>query len=299
MTAYILRRLLLMVPVALFLTIILFAVLRLTPGDPAPIELGEQATPDNVAALRHELGLDKPLPAQYAIWLSHIVHGDLGKSLANGQPVLSAIENRLPATLELGILAFILHVVLAAALGSLAAVYRRSMFGPLTTLFASVFVSLPGFFFAVLLVLIFAIKLRLLPVSGYAPLYGSEADPSANLRHVVLPMLALAIPETAGLARLIRSSLLATLYSDYVRTARGKGLSEWTIVSRHAMRNAMLPVNTNLGLGHLISGAFIVEYIFAWPGAGAWRSMPCPRVTTRSCRASSFVAPCRSWLRRC
>lgn len=270
MTAYVLRRILFMLPVALFLTIILFAVLRLTPGDPAQIELGEQATPDTVAALHHELGLDRPLPVQYGIWLGHLLRGDLGKSLRNRQPVLSAIGERLPATLELGALAYVLHLILALGLGTLAAVYRRSLIGPFTTLFASVFVSLPGFFFAILLVLVFAVKLRLLPVSGYAPLYGDDADLGANLQHVILPVLALAIPETAALARLVRSSLLDTLASDYIRTARAKGLSEQLLIMRHAMRNALLPVLTSLGLqlGFLFSGAFIVEYIFAWPGVG-------------------------------
>jgi len=270
MTAYILRRLLLMIPSAFFVTAILFVVLRLTPGDPAQIELGEQATPDTIAALHHELGLDRPLAFQYEIWVARILHGDLGKSLANRQPVRQAIADRLPATLELGTLAFLFHLVLAMLVGVLAALYRRSIIGPLTTLFASFFVALPGFFFAILLVLVFSITLRLLPISGYAPFYGRDADLVENLRHVVLPMLALGLPETAGLARLIRSSLLETLYSDYMRTARGKGLSEWTLITRHALRNSALPVITNLGLnlGFLFSGAFIVETIFAWPGVG-------------------------------
>jgi peptide/nickel transport system permease protein len=270
MTAYILRRVLLMVPAVLFVTAILFVVLRLTPGDPAQIELGEQATPETITALHHELGLDRPMAVQYEIWVARILHGDLGKSLANHQPVLQAIGDRLPATLELGTFAFLLHLILAMLVGILAAVYRRSIIGPLTTLFASVFVALPGFFFAILLVLVFAITLRLLPISGYAPYYGNDADLGDNLRHVILPMLALGLPETAGLARLIRSSLLETLYSDYIRTARGKGLSEWTLITRHALRNAALPVITALGLnlGFLFTGAFIVEYIFAWPGVG-------------------------------
>jgi len=259
-----------MVPAAFFVTAILFVVLRLTPGDPAQIELGEQATPDTIAALHHELGLDRPLVIQYEIWVARILHGDLGKSLANQQPVRQAIADRLPATLELGTLAFLFHIVLAMLVGVLAAVYRRSIIGPLTTLFASVFVALPGFFFAILLVLVFSVTLRLLPISGYAPFYGNDVDLVENLRHVVLPMLALGLPETAGLARLIRSSLLETLYSDYMRTARGKGLSEWTLVTRHALRNAALPVITALALnlGFLFSGAFIVETIFAWPGVG-------------------------------
>lgn len=269
MTTYILRRIAFMVPVAFFLTVILFAVLRLTPGDPAQIELGEQATPDTVAALHHELGLDRPWPLQYGIWLGHLPRGDFGRSLRNRQPVLTAIGERLPATLELGILAYVLHLILALALGTLAAVHRRSVIGPFTTLFASIFVSLPGFFFAILLVLVFSIKLRLLPVSGYAPFYGDGADLGSNLRHVLLPVIALAIPETAGLTRLVRSTLLETLSTDYIRTARAKGISEWPVITRHAMRNALLPVITSLGLqlGFLLSGSFIVETIFAWPGA--------------------------------
>jgi len=270
MTGYVVRRIMLMVPVAFFLTLILFIILRLTPGDPAQVVLGEQATPETVAALHHELGLDQPLPVQYAIWLGRIVHGDLGRSLSNRQPVLASIEERLPATLELGALAFVAHVGGALVLGVFAAVYRRSILGPLTTLSASVFFSLPSFFFAILLVLLFAIKLRLLPVSGYAPLTGPDADLRENLRHVTLPMLSLAIPQTAALARLVRSSLLDTLYSDYIRTARAKGLSEWVVIGRHAMRNSALPLITEIGLnlGFLISGAVLIETIFAWPGVG-------------------------------
>lgn len=270
MTGYILRRVLLMVPVAFFVTLILFVILRLTPGDPAEVELGEQATPAAVAALRHQLGLDRPIPVQYTIWLSQLAHGNLGRSLANQQPVIEAIGDHLPATLELGVLAFVLHLVLALAAGTLAAVYRRSLIAPLTTLVASVFVALPGFFFAILLILVFSVDLRWLPVSGYAPLYGDDADLAANLRHIILPVLALGIPAAAALARLVRSSLLDTLHTDYIRTARAKGLSERAVVLRHAMRNATLPLVTILGLnlGLLFSGAFIIEYIFAWPGIG-------------------------------
>jgi peptide/nickel transport system permease protein len=270
MVGYVLRRLLLMIPVALFLTLILFIVLRLTPGDPAQVILGEQATPANVATLHHRMGQDKPLPVQYVIWLGRITHGDFGRSLANGQPVLASVAERLPATIELGSAALVLHLVIALAIGIFAAVHRNSFLGPATTLFASIFSSLPIFFFAVLLVLIFAVTLRLLPVSGYAPLAGPNADIGANLRHLALPVLALAIPEAAVLARLVRSSLLETLQSDYVRTARSKGLSDALVVRRHAMRNAALPLITSLGLSLalLFSGAVLVETIFAWPGVG-------------------------------
>jgi ABC-type dipeptide/oligopeptide/nickel transport system permease component len=259
-----------MLPVAFFLTVILFVVLRLTPGDPAQIELGEQATPYTVAALHHDLGLDAPLPVQYAVWLNHVLRGDLGRSLSNRLPVRTAIADRLPATLELGGVAFLLHVALALSIGTFAAIYRRSLIGPATTLFASVFVSLPAFFLAILLVLVFSIKLRVLPVSGFAPLYGADADPIENLRHLILPVVALAMPETAALARLVRASVVTTLYSDYVRTARAKGLAESSVILRHAMRNAALPIITSLGLtlGFLFSGTFIIEYIFAWPGVG-------------------------------
>jgi peptide/nickel transport system permease protein len=270
MAGYILRRILLMVPVAFFLTLILFVVLRLTPGDPAQVELGEQATPEGIAALHHQLGLDLPIPAQYAIWLSHIARGDLGRSLADQQPVLQAIGDHLPATIELGLLAFAVHVILALATGSLAAAHHPSPLSQMTTIVASIFVSFPSFFLAVLLILLFSVKLRWLPVSGYAPLYGTEADPVANLQHVILPVVALALPAAAALARLVRSALVEALHADYVRTARAKGLAESYILLRHALRNAALPVITLLGLnlGLLFSGAFIIEYIFAWPGIG-------------------------------
>jgi peptide/nickel transport system permease protein len=270
MTAYLLRRVLLMIPVALFLTLILFVVLRLSPGDPAQVMLGEQVTPETVAALHHQLGLDKPLPAQYVIWLGRIARGDFGRSLSNGQPVLTAVGERLPATAELGIAALGLQIVVALTLGIFAAVKRRSLIGPATTLLASVFFSLPSFFFAVLLVLVFAVTLHLLPVSGYAPLTGPDGDIAANLRHLVLPVLALAIPEAAALARLVRSSLTESLQADYVRTARSKGLPDNVIVTRHAMRNAALPLITSFGLSLalLFSGAVLIETIFSWPGIG-------------------------------
>jgi peptide/nickel transport system permease protein len=270
MTGYIIRRLILIVPVALFLTVILFVVLRLTPGDPAQVELGEQATPETVAALHHQLGLDKPVPVQYAIWLGRVVRGNLGKSLANSQSVVSLIGERLPVTLELGILVFVFHLVLAVILGILSAIYRRSLIGPAVTLFASVFFSFPDFFLAILLILLFAVKLQWLPVSGYVPLYGSGSDVVQNLQHMILPVLTLSLGAAAFLARLIRSSLLETLFLDYIRTARAKGLSESTVILRHAMKNAALPVVTLLGLriGFILSGAFIVEYIFALPGVG-------------------------------
>jgi peptide/nickel transport system permease protein len=270
MTAYLLRRLLMMVPVAFFLTLILFVVLRLAPGDPVQVMLGEQVTPDTVAALHHQLGLDMPLPAQYVIWLGRIAHGDFGRSLANGQPVLAAVGERLPPTIELGVASLALQIVIALTLGIFAAVNRRSLIGPATTLLASVFFSLPSFFFAVLLVLVFAVSLHLLPVSGYTPLTGPDGDIAANLRHLALPVLALAIPEAAALARLVRSSLMESLQTDYVRTARSKGLPDSVIVRRHALRNAALPLITSFGLSlaFLISGAVLIETIFSWPGIG-------------------------------
>lgn len=270
MTGYIIRRLILIIPVVLFVTVILFVVLRLTPGDPAQVELGEQATPETVAALHHQLGLDKPVPVQYVIWLGRLARGNLGKSLANSQSVVSLIGERLPVTIELGILSFILTVVLAAILGTLSAIYRRSLLGPAVTLFAAVFFSFPDFFLAILLILAFAVKLRLVPVSGYVPLYGADSNVGQNLQHLILPVLALSLGGAAYFARLIRASLLETLFLDYIRTARAKGLSEARVITRHAMKNAALPVVTLLGLrlGFILSGAVIVEYIFALPGVG-------------------------------
>jgi peptide/nickel transport system permease protein len=204
---------------------------------------------------------------QYVAWISHAVRGDLGRSIRTRQPVLEAIRERLPATLELGLAALLLSISVAIVVGTLAAVHRGSALDLLATGFTLAGVSLPNFFLGLLLILIFGLALHLLPPGGYAPL---DDDPSENLRHLILPTLTLATASLAVNLRQVRSSLLDTLSLDYVRTARAKGLAERAVIIRHALRTALIPVVTIVGLqvGAIIEGAFITETIFFWPGIG-------------------------------
>jgi peptide/nickel transport system permease protein len=267
MTAYILRRLLMMIPVALFASVILFALLKLTPGDPVRIQLGEQATPETAAALRKELGLDQPYPVQYARWLGRVVQGDFGRSLRNGAPVTEEISARLPATLQLGLTSFALSLLIALPLGILAAIFRRSALGFFATAFTTVGVSLPGFFFGLVLIYVFSVQLRWLPPGSYVAL---NENPGEWLRRIVLPAITLSLFGAATQTRFIRSGLLDTLHQDYIRTARAKGLAEKAVIAGHALRNSLIPSVTLLGLqvGAILEGAFITETIFAWPGVG-------------------------------
>jgi peptide/nickel transport system permease protein len=256
-----------MFPVALLASAILFALIRATPGDPVLIQLGEQATAENYQALRKSLGLDKPMPVQYAYWLRDVASGNLGKSLRNGAPVREEIIDRLPATLELGAAALLLSLVVALPLGSLSAIFRRSPLGFFATAFTQVGVSLPNFVFAYVLIYFFALKWQALPPGSYVRF---TEDPFANLERLLLPAFTLSLFGAATLTRFVRSGLLDTLYQDYVRTARAKGLSEMAVVGRHALRNALIPTVTLLGLqvGTILEGAFITEFIYAWPGIG-------------------------------
>jgi peptide/nickel transport system permease protein len=267
LTRYILRRIVLMVPVAFLASVILFVLLKLTPGDPVLIILGERATVENYQALRHDLGLDEPLPVQYLRWVGHIAQGDLGKSIRNGAPVRDEIVDRLPATFQLGLASLLLGLVIAFPLGILSAVFRRSALGFVATAFSQIGVSLPGFFFGLILIYVFALQLRWFPPGSYTA-FGD--NPLEWLRRLILPALTLSLFIAATQTRFIRSGLLDTLHQDYIRTARAKGFTEWAVLVRHALRNALIPSVTLLGLqiGFILEGAFIVESIFAWPGIG-------------------------------
>jgi peptide/nickel transport system permease protein len=267
MTGYILRRLLMMIPVAFIASLILFILLKVTPGDPVLLQLGQQVTPELYAATKHDMGLDRPLPVQYAKWLSRVIQGDLGKSLRNKASVRDEIVERIPATLQLGIAALVLSLVVAIPLGILSAVFRRSPLGVFAAAFTQVGVSLPNFVVGLALIYFFAAWLELLPPGGYVSMTESPID---WLRRLILPAITLSLAGAAIQTRFIRSGLLDTLTQDYVRTARAKGLAEHVVVGRHALRNALIPSVTLLGLqiGVLLEGAFITETIFAWPGVG-------------------------------
>jgi len=260
-------RLLGTLPVVLILSIGVFLMLHLTPGDPVQIMLGQDADPQAIAALRAELGLDQPLPIQYVRWAGNALHGDLGRSIRTNQPVTEAIVSRLPVTIELSLVALMISLLIGLPAGMLAAIRRNSALDLASTGIALVGVSLPSFFLGILLILTFALWLRWVPPSGYTPLI---QDPAMNIKQMLMPAIALGAALAGIVARLMRSSLLEVLGADYMRTARAKGLSESASVIGHGVQNALLPVVTVVGLqvGALLGGAILIETIFALPGIG-------------------------------
>jgi ABC-type dipeptide/oligopeptide/nickel transport system permease component len=267
MIAYVIRRLLLLVPVALFVSFITFMLIHLVPGDPARVLLGEDSTPEAVAALHQQLGLDRPLYEQYALWLNQAIHGNLGQSIQLHQPVLEAITQRLPVTVELGVAALLFSLVLAVPLGMTAATRRDSRLDWLLNVGSLLGTTIPPFVLGLLLILVFAVLLRMFPPGGYVPF---TEDPLENLRDLILPMIALGSASVAVNFRQVRSGMLDVLGQDYIRTARAKGLSERRVNYRHALPNALLPLLTLVGLqaGAILAGAVVVETIFLWPGVG-------------------------------
>ncbi len=269
MTTYILRRLVLMIPVAFLVTIGVFALARLSPADPVLVFAGEERDPAALAAIRKDLGLDQPLPVQYVAWLTRAVQGDLGRSFQNKQKVSEAILERLPATFELGLAALTISITFALVVGILSAVKRNSVVDLLSSSVTLMGVSFPSFFLGIVLILLFAYVIpgHIFPPGGYVPL---TTDVGENLRRLVLPAATLATGSLAVNLRQVRSSLLDVFGQEYVRTARAKGLRERTVVVRHALKNALIPVVTLVGIqiGAIIEGAVITETIFSWPGVG-------------------------------
>lgn len=256
-----------MIPVLLGVSLAVFLLLQLTPGDPATAILGVQATPDEVARIRRAMGLDQPWWVQYGIWLGNLLQGDLGVSYQNKRPVLLLISQRLPATIELAAVSLSIAGVLGIFSGMVSALKRYSATDYIFTSLALFGISMPSFWFAILLILIFALYLGWFPASGYAPL---SAGLGKHLSHLVLPAIALGLFNTGALMRFTRSSMLEVISQDYIRTARAKGLKEQVVVYRHALKNALIPTLTVLGLqvGFLLAGAVIIEQVFAWPGIG-------------------------------
>lgn len=267
MTRYILRRIVLIVPVALLVTIINFGLLRLAPGDPVLAFAGDVRDPQILDEMRHQLGLDQPLPVQYVLWLQHTLQGDFGRSIRTHQQVGEAITERLPATLELTGTALVFSVTIGLLVGTLSALKRNSAFDLLATSVTIAGVSTPNFFLGLMLILLFSLVLRIFPPGGYTPAIDSPVE---NLRRIVLPALTLSAATLAVNMRQVRSSLLDVFSQDYIRTARAKGLGQQAIVVGHALKNGLIPVVTVVGLqvGALIEGAIITEQIFSWPGVG-------------------------------
>ncbi len=267
MTQYIIRRVLLMVPVAFLVSVIVFGLVRLTPGDPALLYAGEERDPEVIASIRKSLQLDQPIPIQYAAWIGRALQGDLGRSLRTRQPVTEAIVERLPATLELGFIAVAFSASIALVVGAISALKRNSVWDLLATGLTLGAVSLPNFFLGLLLILIFGLVLRLLPPGGYVPFI---QDPGGNLQRIILPAITLSAASMAVNVRQTRSALIDVLGHDYIRTARAKGLQERAVIMSHALKNALIPVVTLLGIqiGEVIAGAIVTESVFFWPGVG-------------------------------
>jgi len=266
---FLLRRLLLVGPVLLGVSIVVFAVLHLSPGDPAEIMLGPQATHDDISRLRTELGLDEPLPVQYARWMGRVLQGDLGRSLWMKRPVLGEVLRRFQATVILTASALLLSTLGGIALGVLSAARRNSLVDRLSALASLFGASMPSFWLGIVLMVIFALWLGWLPASGMFAPYGGGGVGDL-LSHLVLPTITLAAASLTIIARLTRSTMLDVLGQDYVRTARAKGVRESFVVVRHALRNALIPTVTVVGVqaGYLLGGAVLTETVFAWPGVG-------------------------------
>ena len=267
MRQYILSRVMQLIPVLMLTSIAVFMLIRLIPGDPAHIIAGAEATPEQLEAVRSQLGLDQPLPAQYVIWLGRVLRGDLGKSVISDLPVTTIIAQKLPVTVELTIAALLFSLMLATPLGILSAVRPGSWVASGTFWWNALAMAVPTFWLGILLMLFFGLQLKVLPTSGYVPFF---SDPLKALRFLVLPALTLGAHVSAVLARFLRSALLDTLHQDYVRTARAKGLVERQVVLGHVLKNALIPVVTMLGLqfGAFMGGAVITEALFDYPGMG-------------------------------
>jgi peptide/nickel transport system permease protein len=256
-------------PVLLGVSVVVFMVLHLSPGDPAEIMLGPQATKEDLERLRVELGLTEPLPVQYLRWLGHVVQGDLGRSLWMKRPVLAEVLVRFKATLILTGSALLLSTLGGIALGVASATRPHSLLDRLSAVASLFGISMPVFWLGIVLMVIFALWLGWLPAAGmYAP-YGG-GDLRDLLAHLALPAVTLAAASMTIVARLTRSTMLETLGQDYVRTARAKGVVEHRVVLRHGLRNALIPIVTVVGVqvGYLLGGAVLTETVFAWPGVG-------------------------------
>lgn len=271
MLRYIAQRLIAFLPTLLGVSVLVFFAMRLIPGDAITAQLGTEAgmlTPAQRAALERYYGLDKPPVEQYFIWLGEVLQGNLGFSIRHGKPVLEVILDRFPLTLQLALMAVAIALIIGIPIGVLSAVYHNTLIDLFGRLFALIGLALPNFLVGTLVIYILSVYFKVLPNSGNYVSF--SVDPRRNLEQMIFPALTLGFALSASLMRMTRSTMLEVLREDYVRTARGKGLRERTVTYRHALRNALIPVVTLLGVqtGYLLGGAVIVEQIFALPGLG-------------------------------
>ena len=267
MLAYLFKRLAAIVPTIFFVTIIIFGLQQLLPGDPAVILAGENQDPDVIAYLQKKMHLDKPLPVRYAYWVAGVFQGDLGESLRIQQPVLALLKEKLPVTLELAAIAMLIALVIGIPAGIVSAVGKDTVWDYAANVIALWGLSTPNFWLGILMILLFSVSLGWLPASGYVSPF---EDLKANLAAMIMPAFVLGNAIAAVLMRHTRSAMLQVLNADYVRTARAKGLDERTVVLKHALRNALTPIITlgALEFGTLLSGAVLTEQVFSIPGFG-------------------------------
>lgn len=269
MGGYILKRLISAIPVLLGITVIVFLIMAMIPGDPATAILGSYATPENVERLNRHLGLDEPLWRQYFIWLGNLLQGDFGRSFALNRPVLDEILDRFSATLVLAGTAFVLCSLLGILAGVISAARQYGFADKAITFVVILGISVPSFFLGMMMILLFAVQLRWLPVSGMYSIWGGGDLPDL-IRHLTMPALALSVVATGVIARLARGAMLEVLRQDFIRTARAKGVSERRVIWGHALRAAMVSIIPVLGIqaGFVLSGAVYIEMVFQWPGVG-------------------------------
>ncbi len=267
MARFVVRRLLLVIPVCFGISVLVFLLIHLVPGDPARVMLGLQANEESVAAIREQLGLNRPLPVQYVDWVWRLLQGDLGRSYLTNEPVFSAVLGRLPATLTLAFAAFVISLIIAIPIGIISGTrpYSAADYGGM--FFAQLGVAIPEFWLGIMFILTFSLYLGWVPPSGYVPI---QDDPVDWLRHLILPALTVGLVNAAVLTRFLRSSILEVMHQDYVRTARAKGVAERRVIMLHALKNALIPTVTVIGLqfAFMLGGVVVVEVIFAWPGVG-------------------------------
>lgn len=259
MINYLIKRLLLAIPVLTIMSMLVFSALHLAKGDPVELIVGPIAPEYVRENTRIKLGLDKPLPVQFGLYMSHVVQGDLGQSILSRRQVSDMIKEKLPVTAELGVAAFVVAYLLAIPLGAIAALNRNSFFDWFSMIIALIGVSMAGFWLGLILIYTFAVRFRWFPPSGYG-----------SFKQLVLPTLALGLPRVGRIARITRSSLLEVIGQDYILTARAKGLSEKTVVIVHALRNAMIPIISLMGLdlGYIVGGSVVIEHVFTRSGIG-------------------------------
>ena len=289
MLAYIIRRILILIPTLLGVSVIVFLMLRMTPGDPAELLLGERATEEALHEIREHLGLNEPLHVQYGLFLKRLMKGDLGETIWSRQKVWIEVKERFPATIELSVVALFISCFFGILFGIISATKQYSIFDYLSMLGALIGVSMPIFWLGLVFMLIFSVNLGWLPLSGRISVgvdlevvtnfYILDAVLTKNwgalkdvLWHIIMPATTLSTIPMAIVARMTRSSMLEVLRQDYIKTAKAKGLSQFTVTFKHALRNALIPVVTTIGLqfGVALGGAILTETIFAWPGVGKW-----------------------------